>query len=410
MVISQQSKILFYVVIILVFFLFVSVIYHLYCIKSIKTDNFGVTESISDLKDDINNNMNNVNDINDVNDVDDIDDIDDVIHERDVESELINNVEMSDVIEATIINSTKKEKKYYFITKPLLSSETLILNDGDVRKTSLMFEYNLIDDYNNMTLYETIKYLISNVRYKIYTRIFIRWLWNQDKFTDNNYEMFKRYDNYRKYNKIPYEIDDYDKPLLNESFATTFVDKYDDDSNMDIYETQTTYDHMNINNLFIHKSLEKLNRKSWIFIDNDVVEKTSLMYENNPMVLKYYVCIMLVSTCNPQYVISELIINKKNDINKKMNWGYITNRMKEKNERLCDLMAREIYGEYLSTGVKYVLNDMNLTFYQIFEINYIVHVKTNEPYISKIRKRPIVIDDNRILSFYDNVVRMLDNK
>jgi hypothetical protein len=388
----------------------VSVIYHLYCIKSIKTDNFGVTESISDLKDDINNNMNNVNDINDVNDVDDIDDIDDVIHERDVESELINNVEMSDVIEATIINSTKKEKKYYFITKPLLSSETLILNDGDVRKTSLMFEYNLIDDYNNMTLYETIKYLISNVRYKIYTRIFIRWLWNQDKFTDNNYEMFKRYDNYRKYNKIPYEIDDYDKPLLNESFATTFVDKYDDDSNMDIYETQTTYDHMNINNLFIHKSLEKLNRKSWIFIDNDVVEKTSLMYENNPMVLKYYVCIMLVSTCNPQYVISELIINKKNDINKKMNWGYITNRMKEKNERLCDLMAREIYGEYLSTGVKYVLNDMNLTFYQIFEINYIVHVKTNEPYISKIRKRPIVIDDNRILSFYDNVVRMLDNK
>jgi hypothetical protein len=48
-----------------------------------------------------------------------------------------------------------------------------------------------------------------------YDNVIINWIPNYKHFTTNNTYMFNRYDNYKKYYKIPYEADDYEKPLLN---------------------------------------------------------------------------------------------------------------------------------------------------------------------------------------------------
>ncbi len=272
--------------------------------------------------------------------------------------------------------------------------------------------------FNNDDMHEILGYIKYNPQLFEDKMIYIGWIWNNTKFIINDYKVFKRYDEYQRYYQMPLESGEYKKLIdinnkefeLNDDILLSLHENH--------YKNEEAYVILNrLNNMFIHEKIS--NPKNFFCLNNT---------DKNPVLLRYYVMIRMGSD-SPTYYIStnggilspseniSTIDQFKSNTDDKLNWEYLTIKIKNKLERLTTLIVRE--------ADESQMNESSIASYQIFTIDVVLkrveYFNDNdiyEPYICKINSFPnkeymVKQNDKMFVVYQDlakNMIKMLGIK
>lgn len=296
----------------------------------------------------------------------------------------INNVDTHDEINNdqynkelyTSIGNARSEILFYpnnFEMKDTLEYEVLlnVIHGNQSKKNAMIISMLGTND----DMYDLIDHL-RTIEHS-YDNIYINKIWNNEKFTNNNKLLFERYDSYRKYFKIPYNADDYDKPLLDND-NTDYPKSLEDIE----YESPIKFYRQSIiNNIFIHDIYDNFTNEYFRY--NDI-----------PLIFRYFLIVNMTDI--PSYVFTEdaiVIDNNTNSIllseimeNINIDWTYIRERVITKMKNMAELMIMESHGERIISGIQEILNTCNIYTYQFFGVDIIM--KNEEPYVYQIVDSP----------------------
>ena len=144
----------------------------------------------------------------------------------------------------------------------------------DVNKSPIFIDPDTIDNksplHNNQNLIDTVTWIRNHSYMFVGKTVFISWIWNNKKFTNNNRRMFAYYDLNTKYMKFPYEANDY-KVVL-DIHKKGDVTKYDPAIMYnDEVDNKTNYIFIH-NDAFIHKKTDLFTY--YLFVIVDIYDQT----------------------------------------------------------------------------------------------------------------------------------------
>lgn len=303
---------------------------------------------------------------------------------------------------------------------------TSLINSKHLTSNYVIFQSPLEgDDFNNADLIQTVGYIRYNPKLFKDQYIYIGWIWNNTKFVINDYNVFKRYDQYTRYYQMPLESNEYKELIdlnhieheLNNQMLINLKDSY--------YQSEEAYKILeSLNNIFIHHKINKDDRarKSYISLSRDLMHDENQI---NPLILRYYV--IIVMSDEPMYHIdyNGAVISSDDNISTiedlknvlKLDWKYIISKIKIKLERLVTLIIRE--------ALEPEIKEPMITTYQVFNVDivlknsdYFDYKDICEPYVFKINSFPdkeyMVKQDTKISMIYqdlaENLIKLLNIK
>jgi hypothetical protein len=267
-------------------------------------------------------------------------------------------------------------------------------------------------------------------------RVLINWIFNHSWFTSARSKRYGMYNLYKKYFPIPFDADDYDTPLLEDSkpystnnpvevsksISNIDIDNNNDNDN-DIHATnyldvQETSKVMCSDQLFIEQSPEFSLYCNGKFLQWNGERSNS----SEPIVARYYMVIVtdpepifsytsdglvtlstdslssdltkrfeyIDSTTKREPINHNQRVERLSDMiisNPHISWRRVKNRVDQKLSKLGELMVQEHRQESMIDGIQKLLNSSYIDMYQTFGIDIVI--RDGEPYIFRIESSPV---------------------